>query len=152
VVYVENYDLAWARLLTSGVDLWLNTPQHPQEASGTSGMKAALNGVPSLSVMDGWWVEGCIEGVTGWAIGDDEASGSPTEELASLYGKLEWVILPMYYGRPTAYARVMRSAIAVTASFFNTQRMMDQYLANAYLQVDAEAVELPACPAARVSA
>ncbi len=132
VVYVENYDLAWAHLLTSGVDLWLNTPQHPQESSGTSGMKAALNGVPSLSVMDGWWVEGHLEGFTGWAIGDSEASGAVTTELVSLYGKLEWVILPMYYGRPAAYAEVMRHTIALNGSFFNTHRMVAQYVANAY--------------------
>lgn len=132
VVCVENYDLSWGHLLTSGADLWLNTPQHPQESSGTSGMKAALNGVPSLSVMDGWWVEGHLEGFTGWAIGDAEASGGATEELASLYGKLEWVILPMYYDRPAAYAEVMRYTIALNGSFFNTQRMVAQYVANAY--------------------
>ena len=130
VIYVENYDLAWAHLLTSGVDLWLNTPQIPQESSGTSGMKAALNGVPSLSILDGWWIEGHIEGFTGWAIGDSD--GNAAEELASLYGKLEWVILPMYYGRPVAYAEVRRSTIALNASFFNTQRMAAQYVANAY--------------------
>lgn len=132
VAFVENYDLCWGRLITSGVDLWLNTPQHPQESSGTSGMKAALNGVPSLSVMDGWWVEGHIEGVTGWAIGDEQASTGVTNELASLYGKLEWLILPMYYGRPAAYAQVMRYTIALNGAFFNTQRMVAQYVANAY--------------------
>jgi glycogen phosphorylase len=132
VVYVENYDLSWGHLLTSGVDLWLNTPQHPQESSGTSGMKAALNGVPSLSVMHGWWVEGHLEGFTGWAIGNDEASGGATQELASMYGKLESVILPMYYGCPTAYGEVMRYTIALNGSFFNTQRMVAQYVANAY--------------------
>ena len=68
VVYMENYEMDLARLLCAGVDLWLNTPQRPLEASGTSEMKAALNGVPSLSVMDGWWIEGHVEGVTGWAI------------------------------------------------------------------------------------
>ncbi len=132
VIYLENYDLAWAHLLTSGVDVWLNTPQIPQESSGTSGMKAALNGVPSLSVLDGWWIEGHIEGFTGWAIGGSD--GNPAEELASLYGKLEWVILPMFYGRPIAYAEVRRSAIALNGSFFNTQRMVSQYVANAYDQ------------------
>ena len=132
VVYVENYDLDWAHLLTSGADLWLNTPQHPQESSGTSGMKAALNGVPSLSVMDGWWVEGHIEGFTGWAIDGSDGSGGVAEELTSLYGKLERVILPLYYSRPSAYAEVMRSTIALNGSFFNTQRMVAQYVANAY--------------------
>ena len=76
ILYLENYDMELAKLITSGVDLWLNTPQRPQEATGTSGMKAALNGIPSLSILDGWWVEGCVEGVTGWAIGgDDKISG-----------------------------------------------------------------------------
>jgi starch phosphorylase len=119
--------------MTSGVDLWLNTPQRPQEASGTSGMKAALNGVPSLSVLDGWWIEGCLEGVTGWAIGpDDDLPHDSSEERTSLYHKLESVIVPMYYGRRFAYAEVMRSAIAVNGSFFNTHRMLDQYVNNAY--------------------
>jgi glycogen phosphorylase len=133
IIYLENYEVALARLITSGVDLWLNTPQRPQEASGTSGMKAALNGVPSLSVLDGWWIEGCLEGMTGWAIGqDNNLPRDPSEEWASLYHKLESVILPMYYGRPLAYAEVMRSAISVNGSFFNTHRMLDQYVNNAY--------------------
>jgi starch phosphorylase len=133
VVYLEDYDMESARSLCAGVDLWLNTPQKPQEASGTSGMKAALNGVPSLSVLDGWWIEGHTEGVTGWSIGDDwEPESDPSKEIASLYDKLEYVILPMFYGRPAAFAAVMRSTIALNASFFNAQRMMLQYLANAY--------------------
>jgi len=98
VVYLENYDMALARDICAGVDLWLNTPQRPQEASGTSGMKAALNGVPSLSVLDGWWLEGHQEGVTGWAIGDGQESGEdPAREVGSLYDKLEHVILPLFY-------------------------------------------------------
>jgi starch phosphorylase len=132
VVYVENYDMRWARLFASGVDLWLNTPHRPYEASGTSGMKAALNGVPSLSVRDGWWIEGHLEGITGWAVGYDEGPEEHGIELASLYNKLEHVILPMFYLRPQAYAEVMRSAIAVNGSFFNTQRMVYQYVHNAY--------------------
>jgi starch phosphorylase len=133
VHYLEGYDVRWAQLLTSGVDLWLNTPQRPEEASGTSGMKAALNGVPSLSVRDGWWLEGHFEGITGWAIGDeDDLPADPAAEAASLYRKLESAILPAYYGRPAAWARVMRSAIAVNGSFFNAQRMLSQYVANAY--------------------
>jgi glycogen phosphorylase len=132
VVYVPDYDIRWARLLTSGVDLWLNTPHRPLEASGTSGMKAALNGVPSLSVRDGWWVEGHFEGVTGWSIGYDEDPEEHAVELASLYEKLGHTILPMFYSEPQAYAQVMRSAIAVNGSFFNTQRMVSQYLLNAY--------------------
>lgn len=133
VVYLENYEVALAHLITSGVDLWLNTPQRPQEASGTSGMKAALNGVPSLSILDGWWIEGCLEGMTGWAIGqDDDLPKNPADESASLYHKLESTIMPMYYGQPSAYAGVMRSAIAVNGSFFNTHRMLGQYINNAY--------------------
>ena len=134
IVYLENYNMALAKLITAGVDLWLNTPQRPQEASGTSGMKAALNGVPSLSVLDGWWVEGCVEGVTGWAIGyDSKISGDDsTAESTSLYEKLSQKIIPMFYRSPDAYAEVMRSAIALNASFFNTHRMLSQYKANAY--------------------
>jgi glycogen phosphorylase len=136
VVYVENYDMEWARFLTSGVDLWLNTPHRPYEASGTSGMKAALNGVPSLSVRDGWWIEGHFEGTTGWAIGFDEDPEQHDVELASLYEKLEHVILPMFYRKPDAYAEVMRSAIALNSSFFNTQRMVSQYLIDAYMRAE----------------
>ena len=137
IVYLENYDMTLARLMISGVDLWLNTPLPPYEASGTSGMKAALNGVPSLSVLDGWWIEGCFEGSTGWAIGSDY--GAPPEDsaaqAASMYQKLEQIIIPMFYHRPDEYGRIMRSAIAVNGSFFNTQRMLDQYKSNAYYPV-----------------
>ncbi len=133
IVYLEDYDMASARHLCAGVDLWLNTPQKPQEASGTSGMKAALNGVPSLSVLDGWWVEGHVEGVTGWSIGEGtEDESERWKEVASLYDKLEQVILPTFYGQPAAFTRVMRSAIALNGSFFNAQRMVFQYRANAY--------------------
>jgi len=132
-VYVENYDMNWGRLITSGVDIWLNTPMRPQEASGTSGMKAALNGVPSFSVIDGWWAEGWIEGITGWAIGNTEMVEDPVSEVATLYDKMERQIIPMFYGTPNRYTEVMRSAIALNGSFFNTQRMVQQYLANAYM-------------------
>jgi starch phosphorylase len=133
LVYLEEYDMALAKHLCAGVDLWLNSPQKPHEASGTSGMKAALNGVPSLSVLDGWWIEGHVEGVTGWSIGDDwEPESDPAKEIASLYDKLEYVILPLFYGRPSAFAEVMRSVIALNASFFNAQRMLLQYVENAY--------------------
>ena len=132
VAYVENYDMRWGQFLTSGVDLWLNTPMRPQEASGTSGMKAALNGVPSFSVLDGWWVEGHIEGVTGWAIGDGQEHIDSSREASMLYDKLERIIMPLFYGRPLGYAEVMRSAIALNGGFFNTQRMLSQYITNAY--------------------
>jgi starch phosphorylase len=138
VVYLQNYDMALARDICAGVDLWLNTPQRPQEASGTSGMKAALNGVPSLSVLDGWWLEGHQEGVTGWAIGDgQEPPDDSSAEVAALYDKLECVVLPLFYKQPMEFAQVMRSAIALNGSFFNTQRMVFQYLRNAYFGVDS---------------
>ena len=136
IAFLRNYDLELARLITAGVDLWLNTPQPPLEASGTSGMKAALNGIPSLSVVDGWWMEGLIEGVTGWAIGDKkrprEDETSSVRDAASLYDKLDRVILPMFHGRQGSFVEVMRHAIAVNGSFFNTQRMLQQYVLNAY--------------------
>ena len=133
VTYVENYDAEWGGLVTCGVDLWLNTPHRPFEASGTSGMKAAMNGVPSLSILDGWWIEGCLEGFTGWAIGSEALpDDDQSDEIKSLYDKLEHEIVPMYYGSPQKYLGVMRSAIAMNASFFNTQRMLAQYVANAY--------------------
>jgi starch phosphorylase len=132
VAYLPEHDMALGKLLCSGVDLWLNNPQKPLEASGTSGMKAALNGVPSLSVLDGWWPEGWIEGATGWAIGSGEVEGDQEEELASLYNKLRYVIVPLYYGSPMGYARVMRSTIAANGSYFTAQRMMQQYVRNAY--------------------
>lgn len=137
VVYLPNYDLAVGQVLAAGVDLWLNTPQPPLEASGTSGMKAALNGVPSLSILDGWWIEGCIEGRTGWAIGEESDAASTADDrsdadAASLYGKLQHVVAPMFYGDPERFVDVMRHAIALNGSFFNTQRMLQQYVAKAY--------------------
>jgi starch phosphorylase len=132
VVYIENYEMAVAGKMVAGVDLWLNNPMKPLEASGTSGMKAALNGVPSFSVLDGWWVEGHVEGITGWSIGGPDAEGDPSRDAVDLYIKLERVILPLFYGLPFAYAEVMRSAIALNGSFFNTQRMVRQYVHNAY--------------------
>jgi starch phosphorylase len=122
------------KLLTAGVDVWLNTPQPPLEASGTSGMKAALNGVPSLSVLDGWWLEGCIEGITGWAISDGQPQGTDQSKVvASLYNKIEQVILPLFYQDRERFLEVMRHAIALNGSFFNTHRMIQQYVLKAYL-------------------
>jgi len=135
VAYVENYDVVQAKLLVAGVDVWLNTPLPPLEASGTSGMKAALNGVPSLSVLDGWWLEGCIEGVTGWAIGPatrDQSFIDPAADAFALYDKLESAVFPAFYGEGNAFTDVMRHAIALNGSFFNTQRMMQQYVLKAY--------------------
>lgn len=155
VVLLENYDLALAGLLCAGTDVWLNTPAKPNEASGTSGMKAAVNGVPSLSVLDGWWIEGCIEGVTGWAIGEDSGDPAAAEsepvlavpaedglEIASaeaahgsaaaLYDKLEQVVLPLFHTNPDGFRTVMRNAIALNATFFSTDRMAREYALNAY--------------------
>lgn len=136
LLYLQNYDLEIAKLLTSGVDLWLNTPLAPLEASGTSGMKAALNGVPSLSILDGWWIEGWIEGQTGWAIGEKCKSTEPLErnacEAESLYDKLEQHILPMFYQDRRQYIGIMRHCISLNGSFFNTQRMLQQYVLKAY--------------------
>jgi starch phosphorylase len=133
VVYLEDYDVALAKHFCPGVDVWLNTPEKPYEASGTSGMKAALNCVPSLSVLDGWWLEGHIEGVTGWAIGTDAPAEENVEnEVKSMYDKLEDVIIPLFYKHPDSFAEVMRSAAAYNGSFFNTQRMLIQYMRNVY--------------------
>jgi glycogen phosphorylase len=137
VVYLADYDTALALLLVAGVDVWLNTPLPPNEASGTSGMKAAMNGVPSLSTLDGWWIEGHLEDITGWAIGDgsdgrvDEAMVR-ARDAESLYDKLEQTVMPCYYERPEAFRRIQRRAIALNGSFFNSQRMLHQYIIRAY--------------------
>ena len=138
IVYLPQYDMELAKLMTAGVDLWLNTPLPPLEASGTSGMKAAHNGVPSLSILDGWWIEGHIEGVTGWSIGSRSTNSSPPEtsnDVAArcLYDKLGTVIVPMFYDDRERWLDVMRHTIAINASFFNSHRMVQQYVANAYL-------------------
>jgi starch phosphorylase len=131
VVYLPEYNMALAQMLTAGVDVWLNTPLPPLEASGTSGMKAAFNGVPNLSVLDGWWIEGCIENVTGWAIGD--TSGMPDENARALYDKLEQVVLPLYYDSDHGgWIRAMKGAISKNASYFNSHRMMRRYATEAY--------------------
>jgi len=136
IAYLENYDMEIGKLITSGVDVWLNTPQPPLEASGTSGMKAALNGVPSLSVLDGWWIEGYIEGITGWSIGEAgrgaEASSDWSKDALSLYAKLENVVIPLFYHDRDFFIEMMRSSIALNGSFFNTQRMMMEYVLKAY--------------------
>lgn len=131
-VFLPNYDMRLARLVVAGCDVWLNTPQPPLEASGTSGMKAALNGVPSLSVLDGWWVEGHIEGVTGWAIGDGAAHDAQAD-AASLYDKLEQAVLPTYYDDRGAWIGVMKGTIAKCGSLFSSHRMMRRYAVDAYL-------------------
>lgn len=136
IAYIEDYGLELGALITSGVDVWLNTPEPPLEASGTSGMKAALNGIPSFSVLDGWWVEGHIEGITGWSIGKDgKRSGQSqdrSEDAASLYEKLENTILPLFYHDRESFIGMMLHCIALNGSFFNTQRMLQQYVVKAY--------------------
>jgi len=133
VVWLEGYDMELGGLMTSGVDVWLNNPVKPKEASGTSGMKAALNGVPSLSTVDGWWVEGLVEGVTGWSFGGEWREPSDDEdEVESLYRKLDEVVLPMYREDPDAFDRVRRNAIALCGPYFSARRMMHQYVERAY--------------------
>src|ERR1035441_3628482 len=132
VVYLENYAWDLGALLTAGVDVWVNTPKRPYEASGTSGMKAAMNGVPSLSILDGWWSEGCIEGMTGWAIED---GADDQEEANALYAKLETAVVPLYRDAPEKWARLMRNTLAFNGSYFNTNRMVKQYTRNAYYPV-----------------
>ncbi|MFH1772561.1 MAG: alpha-glucan family phosphorylase [Candidatus Omnitrophota bacterium] len=134
IIYLENYDMDLAKQIISGVDLWLNTPRKPKEASGTSGMKAALNGVPSFSILDGWWIEGCIEGLTGWSIGSAlDAENIDERDVTSLYDKLERIIIPKFYDNREQWIDIMRHSIAINASFFNAHRVVQQYVLNAYL-------------------
>jgi len=138
IVYLEDYDMGLAAKLIPGVDVWLNTPLRPLEASGTSGMKAAHNGVINFSVLDGWWVEGWIEGVTGWAIGphlDEQLSTEETKirELDDLYNKLEYIIIPMFYQKRDEWIKMMENSIGMIAYYFNSHRMMRRYVTEAYL-------------------
>jgi len=136
IVYLQNYDMEVAKKLTSGVDIWLNTPQRPKEASGTSGMKAVHNGIPNFSVLDGWWLEGHIEGITGWSIGPKEIEFGVDENVRDayeLYEKLEKVIVPLYYQQRNRWTEIMRHSISINASFFNTHRMVQEYILNAYI-------------------
>jgi len=136
LVYLEDYNMTIGAMITSGVDIWLNTPEPPMEASGTSGMKAALNGVPNLSVLDGWWIEGNIEGVTGWSIGEAVIGNGENRnhslDAASLYDKLEQTIVPLFYTNRDQFISMMSHSIAINGSFFNTHRMMQEYVLNAY--------------------
>lgn len=138
IVFLENYDMDLAAKMVSGVDLWLNTPTRPYEASGTSGMKAAHNGVVNFSVLDGWWIEGWIEGVTGWSIGplpEEHLSGEEARlaEIDDLYNKLYYIIVPMYYGRKDEWLKLMNNSIGMIAYYFNSHRMMRRYVTHAYL-------------------
>jgi len=139
VVYLPNYDMDLGLLMVSGSDVWLNNPTPPLEASGTSGMKAAMNGVPSLSILDGWWVEGCVEGVTGWEIENgsvrpgDDPHRIDAHHADALYRKLDQVVAPMYFTRRDEMTEIRKQAISLNGSFFNTHRMALQYLHEAYL-------------------
>ena len=137
VVFIENYNMGPAKLITAGVDLWLNTPIRPREASGTSGMKCVHNGVMNFSVLDGWWIEGCIEGRTGWAIGPEPTETemveyNEAEDADDLYNKLEKEIIPTYYENRKKWISMMKLAIAVNASYFNTHRVVHEYCEKAY--------------------
>lgn len=137
IVFLENYDMDLALKMIAGVDIWLNTPKQPYEASGTSGMKASHNGVVNFSVLDGWWIEGCVPGVTGYAIGPAPGTErSPEEaesmELNDLYYKLEYVIIPEYYNRRDEWINIMKNSIGMIAYYFNTHRMMRRYVTETY--------------------
>ena len=140
IVYLQNYDMELALKLVSGVDVWLNTPRRPREASGTSGMKAAHNGVLNFSILDGWWIEGHIEGYTGWAIGPAATDENEPMEIRDekdaedLYRKLADVIIPLYYGDRHMWVRMMQNAIGKNAYYFNTHRMMLRYVTEAYIK------------------
>ena len=125
IIYLENYDMWLGRLITSGVDLWLNTPQRPNEASGTSGMKAALNGIPNFSILDGWWAEGCKEGKNGWAIGSQEV-GSDEKDARDLYNKLKNEIITTFYDDRDGWVTMMKESIKTSVQF-TSQRMVYQY-------------------------
>lgn len=141
VAYLPNYDLAMGALITAGVDVWLNTPRPPHEASGTSGMKAAHSGVPSLSVLDGWWLEGHIDGVTGWAVGTPDPAEvmkrTDEDDARDLLETLAQRVLPLYYRDTRGWSRLMRHTIALVASFFNTHRMLHEYIQLAYREPPA---------------
>ena len=132
-VFVPNYDMVLAKPLVAGADVWLNTPLPPLEASGTSGMKAALNGVLNLSVQDGWWLEACEEGVNGWAIGDD-GEEAPESHAESLYAQLDGTVLPLYENDPARWRAMMKEAIRSIPPYFNSQRMMRRYASEVYLR------------------
>ncbi len=133
-VFLPGYDMELAKTLVAGSDVWLNTPMAPMEASGTSGMKAALNGVLNLSILDGWWVEACIDNVNGWAIGTLADAGTDGKDATLLYEKLGSAVLPLYYGQPERWRWMMKQAIGSIAYYFNSQRMMRRYATEAYLR------------------
>lgn len=134
MAFLPNYDTNSAQLLVGGADIWLNTPRPPLEASGTSGMKAALNGTLNLSTIDGWWVEGWIEDVTGWAIGAEGDDASDADHARSLYDKLENTVLPLFANDKAQWTWMMKQSISKIAPYFNSHRMMRRYAIDAYLR------------------
>jgi len=139
IAFINNYNMEIALKIVSGVDVWLNNPIRPMEASGTSGMKAAHNGVLNFSVLDGWWIEGHIEGDTGWSIGPEPKEIKPDNnadkrDADDLYNKLENIIIPTYYQNRKKWISMMKSAIGKNAYYFNTHRMMRRYVTNAYIR------------------
>jgi starch phosphorylase len=132
--YLPDYNMELALEMTAGADIWLNTPLRPLEASGTSGMKAAVNGVLNLGVLDGWWLEACIEGVTGWAIGSAVTGGTDETDAKSVYDTLEHTVLPLYYNDHAAWIWMMKSTISKIAYYFNSHRMMRRYATEAYIR------------------
>jgi starch phosphorylase len=140
IAFADDYDMHLARYLTRGIDVWLNTPYRLQEASGTSGMKAAINGIPNLSIRDGWWEEG-YNGANGWAIGaGPEAANSPDQDkndADSLYQLLEEKVIPLYYqtdrsGIPRGWVKMMKEAISSSIPHFSTSRMVKEYTDQLY--------------------
>jgi len=139
IVFIQDYRMELALKLVSGVDIWLNTPLRPLEASGTSGMKATHNGVMNFSVLDGWWIEGHIEGYTGWSIGPAPTEIEPDINMnkidaEDLYHKLGNIIIPLYYNDRKTWIRMMQNAIGKNAYYFNTHRMMRRYVTEAYIR------------------
>jgi starch phosphorylase len=141
-VFLENYDMELGAALTRGCDVWLNNPRRPLEASGTSGMKAAMNGVLNVSILDGWWPEGCEHGVTGWKIGDPDPGDDATDDATMarvdtrdrnrLYDVLEHEVLPTYHGDRARWVRMMRASIAMSAWNFSSDRMVEEYVTRMY--------------------
>ena len=131
VVFLENYDMSIGRMLTRGSDIWLNNPRRPLEASGTSGMKAAMNGVLNLSILDGWWPEACVHGVTGWQFGDgfehEEEEIQDAHDLKALYKVLLEEVIPTYYENKSAWIDMMRESILQTKEPFAVKRMLEEY-------------------------
>jgi len=142
IVFLENYDMTIGRMLTRGADVWLNNPRRPQEASGTSGMKAAMNGVLNVSVLDGWWPEACIHGVNGWQFGDGFQSDNPVKadkhDLKALKACLVNEVLPTYYEKRSKWVEMMVSSIKTTREAFGMKRVMDEYYRRMYNLAESE--------------